>query len=95
MEFRIEQTEDSIRLVGKGKTVKTNRAFKMIPPLWSKAKKEGFMQELIDLSWENPKCSLEGILGVPSLTSGCFFNDGVIFLNIIPVQKIVKDEAII
>ncbi len=64
MDVRIEQTEVDIRLVGKGKTVKTNRAFKMIPPLWSKAKKEGFMQELIDLSWENPKCSLEGILGV-------------------------------
>lgn len=64
MEYRIEHLDFEIRLAGKGKPVNTNRAFKIIPTLWSKAKKEGFMQELIDMSWENPKCSLEGILGV-------------------------------
>jgi AraC family transcriptional regulator len=64
MEYRIEKLDFEIRIVGKSKPVKTNRAFKSIPTLWSKAKKEGFMQELIDMSWENPKCSLEGILGV-------------------------------
>lgn len=64
MEYRIEHLDFEIKLAGKGKAVNTNRAFKIIPTLWSKAKKDGFMQELIDMSWENPKCSLEGILGV-------------------------------
>ena len=26
--------------------------------------KDGFMQELIDMSWEDPKCKLESLLGV-------------------------------
>jgi AraC family transcriptional regulator len=64
MEFRIENVEFEIKITGKSKSVKTQRAYKTIPVLWSKAKKEGFMQELIDMSWENPKCTLEGILGV-------------------------------
>jgi AraC family transcriptional regulator len=64
MEYRIENVNFELRIMGKSKPVKTNRAFKSIPTLWSKAKKEGFMQELIDMSWENPKCLLEGILGV-------------------------------
>lgn len=64
MAYRIEHLDFELRIIGKSHPVKTNRAFKSIPTLWSKAKKEGFMQELIDMSWENPKCSLEGILGV-------------------------------
>jgi AraC family transcriptional regulator len=64
MEYRIENVNFELRIMGKSKPVKTNKAFKSIPTLWSKAKKEGFMQELIDMSWENPKCLLEGILGV-------------------------------
>ena len=64
MEYRIENLDFELRIIGKSNSVKTSRAFKTIPTIWSKAKKDGFMQELIDLSWENPKCSLEGILGV-------------------------------
>lgn len=64
MEYRIENIDFELRIVGKRKTVKTKRAFKTIPTLWSSAKKDGFMQELIDMSWENPKCKMEGILGV-------------------------------
>jgi AraC family transcriptional regulator len=64
MEYRIENIDFEVRIVGKSNSVQTSRAFKMIPTIWSKAKKDGFMQELIDLSWENPKCSLEGILGI-------------------------------
>ncbi|RLQ93588.1 AraC family transcriptional regulator [Falsibacillus albus] len=64
MEYRIESLDFELRIVGRSNPVKTSRAFKKIPTLWSKAKKEGVMQELIDMSWENPKCSLEGILGV-------------------------------
>jgi len=64
MEYRIENIDFELRIIGKSKPVKTARAFKTIPTLWNGAKKDGFMQELIDLSWENQKCSLEGLLGV-------------------------------
>ncbi|MET3698843.1 AraC family transcriptional regulator [Bacillus oleivorans] len=64
MEYRIEKLDYELRLIGKSNTVKTNRAFKTIPTLWNSAKKDGFMQELINLSWENPKCTLESLLGV-------------------------------
>lgn len=64
MEYRIEQLDFEIKIVGKSKPVKTSKAFKMIPTLWNTAKKDGFMQELIDMSWENPKCTLESLLGV-------------------------------
>ncbi|NBJ69521.1 MULTISPECIES: AraC family transcriptional regulator [Clostridia] len=64
MEYRIEQLDFEIKIVGKSKFVKTSKAFKMIPTLWNTAKKDGFMQELIDMSWENPKCTLESLLGV-------------------------------
>ena len=64
MEYRIEHLDFDLKLIGKGKVVKTSRAFKTIPTLWSNAKKDGFMQQLIDMSWENPKCTLESLLGV-------------------------------
>lgn len=64
MEYRIENIDFELRIVGKSKPVKTRRAFKTIPTLWNNAKKDGFMQELIDMSWEKPKCILESILGV-------------------------------
>lgn len=64
MEYRIVNIDFEIRIVGKRNKVITGRAFKTIPSLWSGAKKEGFMQRLIDMSWENPKCKMEGLLGV-------------------------------
>ncbi len=64
MEYRIENLDFELRIAGKRKKVKTGRAFKTIPTLWSNAKEEGFMQTLIDMSWENPKCKVEGVLGV-------------------------------
>ncbi|MGJ7911138.1 AraC family transcriptional regulator [Neobacillus sp. LXY-1] len=64
MEYRIEHLDFELRLIGKSKLVKTEKAFRMIPSLWSGAKKDGLMEKLKDLSWENPKCKLEGILGV-------------------------------
>ncbi|MGF7057472.1 AraC family transcriptional regulator [Brassicibacter mesophilus] len=64
MEYRIENLDFELKIVGKREIVKTNRAFKTIPSLWNSAKKDGFMQKLIDMSWENPKCKLEGLLGV-------------------------------
>ena len=64
MEVRTENLDFELRIIGKGKTVKTSRAFKTIPALWNTAKKDGFMQELIDLSWEESKCILESLIGV-------------------------------
>lgn len=64
MEYRIEALDFELKLVGKGKTVKTKSAFRQIPGLWNQAKKDGFQQRLIDLSWEHPQCRLEGLLGV-------------------------------
>ncbi|MBM7713386.1 AraC family transcriptional regulator [Bacillus thermophilus] len=64
MEYRIQKLDFELRIVGKGKSVKTNSAFKTIPTLWNNAKKDGFTQQLIDMSWENPKCTLESLLGV-------------------------------
>ncbi|MEH7122437.1 AraC family transcriptional regulator [Bacillus sp. JJ1773] len=64
LDYRIENLDYELRIVGKGKSVKTSRAFKNIPTLWSSAKKDGFMQELKDMAWENPKCTLESLLGV-------------------------------
>ncbi|KOO44239.1 AraC family transcriptional regulator [Priestia koreensis] len=64
MDYRIETLDFNLQVVGKGKVVKTSRAFKTIPTLWNGAKKDGFMQQLIDMSWEEPKCTLESLLGV-------------------------------
>lgn len=64
MESRIENLDFEMRIVGKSKSVKTSRAFKIIPMLWGSAKKDGLRQELIDMSWENPKCTLESLLGI-------------------------------
>ncbi len=64
MEYRIEKLDFDLKIIGKGKSVKTSRAFKTIPTLWSSAKKDGFMHQLIDLSWQEPKCTLESLLGV-------------------------------
>lgn len=64
MEYRIENLDFDIRIIGKGKVIRTNRAFKTIPTLWSGSKKDGFIQQLIELSWEEPKCTLESLLGV-------------------------------
>ncbi len=64
MEYRIENVDFELRIIGKRESIKTRKAFKAIPSLWNNAKKDGFMQDLIDMSWENPKCTLEGLLGV-------------------------------
>ncbi|KZZ84401.1 AraC family transcriptional regulator [Bacillus sp. SJS] len=64
MDYRIEHLDFEWKLTGKKEKVKTSRAFKTISKLWSQAKKDGFTQQLIDLSWEDPKCKIEGILGV-------------------------------
>lgn len=39
MEYRIENLDFDLKIIGKGKVVKTDRAFKTIPTLWSGSKK--------------------------------------------------------
>lgn len=64
MDYRIENIDCSLRFAVKRETVKTAEAFQTIPQLWDNAKSNGFLQRLIDMSWENPKCQLEGLLGI-------------------------------
>ncbi len=64
MEYRLEELDFELRIVGKRKTVNTKKAFEEIPALWNGSKKDGFMQKLIDMAWENPKCKLESLLGI-------------------------------
>ncbi|MEG6614472.1 AraC family transcriptional regulator [Pseudoclostridium thermosuccinogenes] len=64
MEYRLEELDFELRIVGKRKTVNTKKAFEEIPALWNGSIKDGFMQKLIDMAWENPKCKLESLLGI-------------------------------
>lgn len=64
MDYRIENIDCSLRFAVKRETVKTADAFDTIPKLWANAQASGFLQKLIDMSWENPKCQLEGLLGI-------------------------------
>ncbi len=64
MDYRIENLDFELRIVGRKKTVETRRGFEMVPALWEEAVKDGFVQTLIDMSWENPKCKLESLLGI-------------------------------
>ncbi len=82
MEYRIEELDFELRIVGKGKSVKTSRAFKTIPTLWNSAKKDGFMQELINMSWENPKCTLESLLGVCGKEAAITDDDFTYFMGV-------------
>lgn len=64
MDYRIEVLDFKIEIVGVKQKVVTKDAFETIPTLWEDANKNGLLQRLIDMSWENPQCKLEGILGV-------------------------------
>lgn len=64
MDYRIEKIDFVVRFVGKRQGVKTSCAFKEIPALWRKSNKDGFKQALIDMSWVNPKCKLESLVGI-------------------------------
>lgn len=69
MEYRMEQIGFIPRFVGKRMTVEHSRAFTAIPELWAKAKEDGLLQTLVGLTWEDPKCTLEGLVGVVGETS--------------------------
>jgi predicted transcriptional regulator YdeE len=64
VDFRIEVLDFEVEIVGVKQKVVTEEAFNTIPRLWEEATKNGLLQSLIDMSWENPQCKMEGILGV-------------------------------
>lgn len=64
MEYRMENMDCCLRFAVKRETVQTADAFEAVPRLWAKARSSGFLQRLIDMSWENPKCQLEGLVGI-------------------------------
>ncbi|WNS40837.1 AraC family transcriptional regulator [Paenibacillus sp. MMS20-IR301] len=64
LEYRVERMNTELRFAGKRQSVKTSRAFKEIPALWRKSNKDGFKQALIDMSWVQPKCRLESLVGI-------------------------------
>lgn len=64
MDYRIENIDCPLRFAVKRQTVETATAFETIPKLWANAQSSGFLQTLIAMSWENPKCQLAGLLGI-------------------------------
>lgn len=64
MDYRMEKMDGNLRFAVKREKVRTDEAFMTVPQLWATAQSNGFLQKLIDLSWENPKCQLEGLLGI-------------------------------
>lgn len=61
---RIEKLDGELRLVGCSEHLDVKETKQVIPRLWRRAQQEGLLERLIDMSWENPKCQLEGLLGV-------------------------------
>ncbi|WP_107840430.1 AraC family transcriptional regulator [Metasolibacillus meyeri] len=64
MDYRIEELDFEIEIVGVKQKVTTKDAFQVIPRLWAEATENGLLQRLINMSWEQPQCKMEGILGV-------------------------------
>jgi len=69
MEYRIENLDFEFEVAGVKKRVETSKAFEIVPKLWNEAEKNGLLKQLIDMSWENPKCKLESLLGISGETS--------------------------
>lgn len=64
MDYRIEVLDADIEIVGVKQEVVTQEAFHTIPKLWEEATASGLVPRIIEMSWENPQCKMEGILGV-------------------------------
>jgi AraC family transcriptional regulator len=76
MEYRIEELDFNLTIAGKRERIRTKEGFTIVPRLWQEATQSGFLQRLIDMSWEKPQCKLESLLGVcgdvPSITADEF-----------------------
>jgi len=89
MEYRIENLDFGFGIVGLKSCVDTSKAFEIVPKLWSEAERSGLLKQLIDMSWEEPQCKLESILGISGETSTIESEDfeymmGVRYNNSIP-----------
>lgn len=82
MEYRIEELNFDFAVVGIKKRVETKDAFKIVPTLWSDAEKDGLMQKLIDMSWENPQCKLESLLGISGEKATIMSDDFDYFMGV-------------
>lgn len=69
VEFRLEEVDMEFDIVGVKKWVETHRSFETVPALWHEAEQNGLLGQLINMSWENPQCQLESLLGVSGKTS--------------------------
>ncbi|PRX29327.1 AraC family transcriptional regulator [Orenia metallireducens] len=100
MEYRIERLDFEFTVVGVKNTILTEKSFEMVPKIWEEASKTGLVQRLIDMSWEDPQCKLESLLGVvgeqPSITDEKFeYMIGVRYKNKVPedMEKIVIPKS--
>ncbi len=91
LEYRIEKLDFELRIIGKGNRVKTSNAFEIIPKLWNTANDDGFTQKLIEMSWENPKCTLESILGVCGKEAAIMNEEFTYFMGIRYDGEVPKD----
>ncbi len=64
MNYRLEELDFEVRLVGKKFPVDSKVAFEVIPPIWAREMASGFIAKLIDMAWEKPQCRLESLLGI-------------------------------
>ena len=82
MDYRIERIDMELQVIGRGKSVKTNRAFKTIPTLWSAARKDGFMEELIERSGGPEQSPLGTILGICGETAAIKDENFIYFMGV-------------
>lgn len=64
MNYRLEELPFPLRIAGRKFEVNTKHAFDIVPGIWQRETESGFVQRLIDMSWEKPKCKLESLLAV-------------------------------
>lgn len=68
MNYRLEDLDFPIRVVGKRFPVATHTAHDIIPGIWARQMENGFIPKLIDMAWEKPKCRLASLLAICGTT---------------------------
>ena len=64
MNYRLEQIDFPLRIVGRKFPVDNATAFQTIPGIWEREMAGGFIPKLIDMAWEKPQCRLESLLAI-------------------------------
>ena len=64
MNYRLQELDFPLRIVGRRFPVDNATAFDVIPGIWQREVEGGLIPKLIDMSWEKPKCRLESLLAV-------------------------------